>query len=109
MALYEVMWIARQDMAPTQVEELADAYGAKIKEMDGTVLKINHWGVRTLAYRINKNRKGHYVVMHLDCPAAALHEMERNMRLSEDVLRYMSIRVDAFEEESENTSDKEAA
>ena len=110
MALYEVMWIARQDMAPAQVEELAEAYGAKIKEMDGNVLKINHWGVRTLAYRINKNRKGHYVVMNLDCPAAALHEMERNMRLSEDVLRYMSIRVEAFEEEvAETSEDKEAA
>lgn len=96
MPLYEVMFIARQDMSPAQVEQTADKFAQIVKDNAGTVVKCDHWGLKTLAYKINKNRKGHYVLMHLDCPAKALLEFERNMRLSEDILRHLSVKVDAF-------------
>lgn len=110
MALYETMLIARQDMSPAQVEAAVDALMAKLKEMGGTVHKINHWGMRTLAYKINKNRKGHYCVINMESDAAALHEVERIMRLSEDILRFMTLKVDAFEDvQSDKDDEKEAA
>ena len=110
MPLYEMMLIARQDMAPAQVEDMVDQLTAIITNDGGKIHKVNHWGLRTLAYKINKNRKGHYCVLNLECEGNSLHEMERVMRLSEDVLRFMSLKVDAFEAEtSEDTSDKEAA
>lgn len=108
MPLYETMLIARQDMTPAQVDELVESYAKIITDGEGKVLKTDNWGLKTLAYRINKNRKGYYVLFNLDTPPAALLEMERLMRLSEDVLRYMSVKVEEFSPD-ENTKEKEAA
>ena len=111
MPFYELMFIARQDLAPGQVEELTKQYETVITENGGKIHKTDHWGLRTMAYRISKNRKGHYVLMELDTPPAALHELERQMRLSEDVLRYMAIRIDALSDlsDAEPKTEKEAA
>ena len=98
MALYETVFIARQDISSAQAETLAETYSQMIVENGGQVTKTEHWGLKTLAFRMNKNRKGHYVLFNIDAPSAAVLEMERNMRINEDVLRYMSIRVDALEE-----------
>lgn len=108
MAYYELMFIARQDLAPAQVEELAKQFEKVITDNGGKIHFTDHWGMRTLAYRIEKNRKGHYVLMELDTPPAALHELERQMRLSEDVLRYMSIRIEELTDKSKK-EEKEAA
>lgn len=110
MPLYETVFIARQDLAPAQVEQLAEKMAKIVTDNAGKVHKTEHWGLKTLAYRINKNRKGHYVLFELDTPPAALHELERNMRLSEDILRYMSVRIEAFAaEKTPVTPVKEAA
>jgi small subunit ribosomal protein S6 len=98
MALYETVFIARQDISSAQAEALAQTYSQMIADNGGQVAKTEHWGLKTLAYRMNKNRKGHYVLFNIDAPPAAVLEMERNMRINEDVLRYMSIRVDEHEE-----------
>jgi small subunit ribosomal protein S6 len=94
MPYYETVFIARQDMSPTQVEAMADNYAEILGQYGGSVVKREMWGLRTLTYRMNKNRKGHYVLMHVDTPPPGLVEMERLMRLSEDVLRYMSVRLE---------------
>lgn len=99
MPLYESVYIARPDISATQVETLTADMTKIVEENGGKVTKDEYWGLKSLAYRIKKNRKGHYSLMNIDAPAAALTEMERNMRLHEDVLRYMSIRVDEHEEE----------
>lgn len=109
MPKYETVFIARQDLAPAQVEQLAEKMGKIIADNGGKVHKTDHWGLKTLAYRINKNRKGHYVLFELDTPPAALHELERNLRLSEDVLRYMSVSIEAFASEETKKPVKEAA
>jgi small subunit ribosomal protein S6 len=98
MALYETVFIARQDISASQVEALIEAFAAVVAEGQGEVKKKEYWGLRTLAFRIKKNRKGHYVLLNLDAPPPAVAEMERNMRLNEDVLRYLTVRVDALEE-----------
>jgi small subunit ribosomal protein S6 len=98
MPLYEHVFLARQDLGPQQVEELAAQYQGVIEQMGGTVAKTEHWGVKSLSYRIKKNRKAHFTLMNVDAPAAALAEIERQERLSEDVLRYLTIRVDEHEE-----------
>jgi small subunit ribosomal protein S6 len=98
MALYETVFIARQDISSAQAETLAETYSQMIADNGGKVVKTEHWGLKTLAFRMNKNRKGHYVLFNIDAPSAAVLEMERNMRINEDVLRYMSIRVDEHEE-----------
>lgn len=98
MPFYETVFIARQDIAANQVEALTTSFADIIRANGGNVGKTEQWGLRTLTFRINKNRKGHYVLMNIEAPAAAVQEMERNMRLSEDVLRHMSIKVDALEE-----------
>jgi small subunit ribosomal protein S6 len=98
MALYETVFIARQDISSAQAETLAQTYTQMIADNGGQVLKTEHWGLKTLAFRMNKNRKGHYVLLNIDAPPAAVLEMERNMRISEDVLRYLTIRVEALEE-----------
>jgi small subunit ribosomal protein S6 len=112
MPKYETVFIARQDLAPAQVEQLADKLGKIITDNGGKVHKTEHWGLKTLAYRINKNRKGHYVLFELDTPPAALQELERNMRLSEDILRHISVRIEEFavaRKEQPRTDNKEAA
>ncbi len=98
MAYYECVLIARQDVPSAQVEGLTGTFTGVISENGGTVTKTEYWGLKTLAYRIKKNRKGHYVLMNIDAPYSAVAEMERRMRLHEDVLRHLTIRVDALEE-----------
>ena len=98
MALYENVFIARQDMSPAQVETLADDYGALMESLGGKVEKREHWGLKTLAYRIKKNRKGHYVLFNFDASGDAIAELERRMRLSEDVLRYLTVRIETVDE-----------
>ena len=98
MSLYENVFVVRQDVSAQQVEELTERYSAIITEGGGQVTKNEYWGLKTLAYRIKKNRKGHYVLLNLDAPSSAVQEMERNMRLNEDIIRLMTIRVDELEE-----------
>lgn len=98
MALYEHTFLARQDISSQQAEALADQYKAVLEENGGSVSKTENWGLRTAAYRIQKNRKCHYIHMNVDAPASALAEMERQMRINEDILRFMTIRVEEHEE-----------
>jgi small subunit ribosomal protein S6 len=98
MPLYECVYIARQDVPSAQVEGLTEAFSAVITGNGGTVAKAEYWGLKTLSYRIKKNRKGHYVLLNLDAPHAAVAEMERQMHLNEDILRTLTVRVDALEE-----------
>ena len=98
MPYYESVFIARQDISQTQVEGLSDAFEKIITDAGGSIAKRENWGLRTMAYKINKNRKGHYVLLNVDAPAPALREMERQMRINEDILRYISIRVNKLED-----------
>src|SRR5215813_2644658 len=98
MPFYENVFIARQDISSTQAEALTEQFANLIAEQGGKVTKKEQWGLRNIAYRINKNRKGHYVLMNIEAPAAAISELERTMRINEDVLRYLTIRVDQLEE-----------
>lgn len=98
MPFYENVFIARQDLSPAQVDALADQFTAIIKERGGDVKKRESWGLRNLAFRIRKNRKGHYVLLNIDGPPGAVQEVERNMRLNEDVIRFLTIKVDELEE-----------
>ena len=98
MPYYESVIIARQDLSGTQVEALADTLAGVVQEGGGSVVKREHWGLKSLSFRLKKNRKGHYVMFNLDAPWPAVEEMERQMRLNEDVLRYMTIRIDGVEE-----------
>lgn len=97
MPLYENVFIARQDVSAAQVDSLADRFSDLIKEQGGEVTKKEYWGLRNLAYRIKKNRKGHYVLFNIDAPSEAVLELERNMRINEDVLRYLTVRVPELE------------
>ncbi|NCO16372.1 MAG: 30S ribosomal protein S6 [Alphaproteobacteria bacterium] len=98
MSLYEHVFIARQDISNAQAEALIEHFSQVLKDNGGDVPSFEYWGLRTLAYKINKNRKGHYAYLKSDAPAAAVEEMERLMRLHEDVMRVLTIRVDAHEE-----------
>src|ERR1700733_16025878 len=98
MALYETVFIARQDISSAQAETLAQTFSQMIVDNGGQITKTEHWGLKTLAFRMNKNRKGHYVLLNIDAPAPAIAELERTMRINEDVLRYLTIRVDELEE-----------
>ena len=97
MALYEHVVIARQDISPQQAEALNDTLKAIVEEGGGSVAKIEYWGLRNLTYRIKKNRKGHYSLLALDAPAPAVKEMERQLSINEDVLRYMTVRVEELD------------
>ena len=98
MALYEHVFLARQDVSAQQVDALVELYKGVIEAHGGKVGRVENWGLKSLTYRIKKNRKAHYALMDIDAPAAAIHEMERQMRINEDVLRYMTIAVEAHEE-----------
>lgn len=98
MSFYEHVFIARQDLAPAQVEELTNKYAGVIESMGGKVTKREDWGLRNLAYRIKKNRKGYYVLMNIDAPAEAVKEMERLLRIDEDIIRHLTVKVDQLEE-----------
>ena len=99
MALYESVFIARQDVSAPQVEAIADGFAAQIEENGGKIAKREYWGLKNLAYRIKKNRKGHYVLFNLDAPSETVREMERQMRLHEDILRYLTLRLDEIDDE----------
>ena len=98
MALYEHVFLARQDVTAQQVEELTTRFKGVIEANGGSVSKNEYWGVKTLTYRIRKNRKAHFTLLNIDAPAAAVAEMERQMRIDEDVLRFLTIRVETLEE-----------
>ncbi|MBM3645338.1 MAG: 30S ribosomal protein S6 [Alphaproteobacteria bacterium] len=98
MALYENVFIARQDVPATQVEALTKQFADTVTGLGGKVTKQEYWGLRSLTFRIKKNRKGHYTLLNIEAPAAAVKEMERTMSINEDVLRYLTVRVDALEE-----------
>ena len=98
MALYEHVFLARPDISGQQVEGLIDQYRTVIEGNGGAVGKTEYWGLKTLSYRIRKSRKAHYVLMNLDAPHAAIAEMERQMRINEDIVRFMTIRVEAHDD-----------
>jgi small subunit ribosomal protein S6 len=98
MPLYECVFIARQDVSAPQVETLTEEFSNVITAGGGTVSKKEYWGLRNITYRIKKNRKGHYVLLNLDSPSAAVKEMERQMSISEDILRVLTVRVEELEE-----------
>jgi small subunit ribosomal protein S6 len=98
MPLYENVFIARQDISGAQVDALADTFTQLVADNGGEVKKREYWGLRNLAYRMRKNRKGHYVLFNIEAPPAAVAELERTMRINEDVIRYLTLRVEALEE-----------
>ena len=98
MPLYEHVYLARQDLSPQQVEELTTQFKGVIEQNGGKIAKEEYWGVKSLTYRIKKNRKAHMTLFNIDAPPAAINEIERQERLNEDVLRYLTIRVEAHEE-----------
>jgi small subunit ribosomal protein S6 len=98
MALYEHIYLARQDISAQQVEALTAQFKAVIESFGGKVEKVEYWGVKSLAYRIKKNRKAHFSFLNIDAPPAALTEMERQMGINEDIIRFMTIRVEALEQ-----------
>ncbi len=100
MANYESVLIARQDLGAAQVNTLVSELSEVIKKEGGEVVKIDNWGLKNLAYRIKKNRKGHYVLLNIVAPASAISEYERLIRLNEDVIRYMTVKVEEFNNET---------
>jgi small subunit ribosomal protein S6 len=98
MALYEHVFLARQDMSAQQVDALVEQYKGVIEANGGKVGRVENWGLKSLTYRIKKNRKAHYSLLNIDAPAVAVAEMERQMRINEDILRFMTVRVDELEE-----------
>ena len=97
MAYYEHVVISRQDISPQQAEALNEQIKAQIEEHGGHIAKIEYWGLRNLTYRIKKNRKGHYSLLAIDAPAPAVKEVERQLSINEDVLRYLTVRVDELD------------
>lgn len=106
MPFYETVFIARQDLGDAQVKAITETCEKIIKDGKGKVVKTENWGLRTLAYKINKNRKGHYVLIETDTPATAMLEVERTLRLNEDVVRYMTIRMDELSKGPSKPIDK---
>lgn len=100
MALYESVIIGRQDLTPNQFEELTDEFIKIIESFKGLIKKRENWGLRNLAYKINKNRKGHYVLLNIDSSSDAIVEYERLMRLNEDIIRFLTIRISSVDEKS---------
>ena len=98
MPLYEHVMIARQDLSNTQAEGLIEHFGTVLTDNGGSLVDHEYWGVKTMAYKINKNRKGHYAFLKTDAPATAIQEMERLMRLHDDVMRVLTIKVDEHQE-----------
>lgn len=99
MALYECVILMRQEISAQQVDTLIEEMSGVITQGGGTVTKKENWGLRSLAYRVKKNRKAHYVLLNLDSPSAAVKEMERQMGINEDVLRHLTLRVEALDPE----------
>ncbi|MEX1251611.1 MAG: 30S ribosomal protein S6 [Hyphomonas sp.] len=99
MAFYEHVVITRPDISPAQVETFVEEMSTFLKEKGATVGRTEYWGLRSLAYPIKKQRKGHYSCINIDAPAEAIHELERRQRISEDVMRYLTVRVENMPEE----------
>ncbi|NNE20971.1 MAG: 30S ribosomal protein S6 [Rhizobiales bacterium] len=99
MALYEHIFMVRQDVSSTQVDALTQQFKTILEENQGSIAKTEYWGVRPLAYRVKKNRKAHYTLMNIDAPSGAVKEMERQMSINDDVIRFMTIRVEDHEED----------
>ena len=97
MPLYEHVFLARQDLSQAQVDALAENATKIVEDNKGTVVKTETWGLRTLTYKIQKNRKAHFVLLEIDAPGDTIAELERQTRMNEDVIRYMTIRVDEHE------------
>ena len=108
MALYEHLLIARQDISAQQVDALATHLKTIIEGEGGKGAKQEYWGLRSLAYRIKKNRKGHYVLLNINSPAKAVQELERQIRINEDVLRFITVKVEQFEQSSSNKARRDA-
>ena len=108
MANYESVLIARQDLGASQVSNIVSDLSEVIKKQGGEVVRVDNWGLKNLAYRIKKNRKGHYVVMNIAAPANAIAEFERIMRFNEDIIRYMTVKVDEFSEDSSASGEKDS-
>ena len=106
MANYESVLIARQDLGASQVSSIVEDLSNVITKEGGEVVRVDNWGLKNLAYRIKKNRKGHYVVLNIAAPASAIAEYERVMRVNEDIIRYMTIKVEEF---SSANGEKESA
>ena len=98
MALYESVIIGRQDLTPSQFETIVNEFKSVIESLKGTIQKQESWGLRNLAYKINKNRKGHYMLLNIDGPADAIVEYERLMRLHEDIIRFLTMRIKSVDE-----------
>ena len=98
MALYESVIIGRQDLTPSQFETLIDKFISVIESFKGEIKKKEHWGLRNLAYKINKNRKGHYILLNIDANPEAIFEYERLMRLDEDIIRFLTIKINSINE-----------
>ena len=108
MANYESVLIARQDLGASQVNALVESLSEVLKKEGGEVVKTDNWGLKNLAYRIKKNRKGHYVLMNITAPANAIAEFERIMRFNEDIIRYMTVKVDEFNSELSSSGETSA-
>ena len=98
MALYECVYIARQELTVAQTEQLSKDLIKIVSSNDGEIKNQEYWGLRNLAYKIRKNRKGHYTMFHIDSPSSTIVELERNMRLNEDILRYLTIKIESLPE-----------
>ena len=98
MALYEHVFLARQDLAQAQVDALAETATKIVEDLQGKVTKVETWGLRSLAYKIAKNRKAHYVMLEIDAPGNVIAELERQTQINEDIIRYMTVKVDTLEE-----------
>ena len=98
MPLYEHVMIARQDLSTAQAESIVEHFGTVLTDNGGTLDESEYWGVKTMAYKINKNRKGHYAFLKTDAPSSAVQEMEHLMRLHDDVMRVLTIKVDEHAE-----------
>ena len=109
MNKYESVLIARQDLGASQVSSLVDGLKQVIANQGGEVVRVDNWGLKNLAYRIKKNRKGHYVLLNISAPANAIAEYERLMRVNEDIIRYMTVKVDEFSEVAGSESETAAS
>ena len=105
MTNYESVLIVRQDLGASQVNSIVEDLSNVVKKEGGEVVRVDNWGLKNLAYRIKKNRKGHYVLMNITAPANAIAEFERVMRFNEDIIRYMTVKVDEFSEVSSSEKD----
>lgn len=108
MANYESVLIARQDLGAAQVNSLVSDLSEVIKKEGGEVVKVDNWGLKNLAYRIKKNRKGHYVLLNIVAPSSAISEYERLIRLNEDIIRYMTVKVEEFNNETADIEEDSA-